>query len=62
MRSTRWVCGLILAGAAVPLSNFLFERARADAGGQPPPAKLTRSRFQNYPSACPVIPYSALQG
>jgi len=43
MRSTRWVCGLILAGlAAVPLSNFLFERARADAGGQPPPVKLTK--------------------
>ena len=43
MRSTRWVCGLILAGlAAVPLSNFLFEKARADAGGQTPPVKLTK--------------------
>src|ERR1019366_8670257 len=43
MRSTRWACGLVLAGlAAVPLSNFLFEAARADAGGQTAPVKLTK--------------------
>jgi hypothetical protein len=34
---------LALAGlAAVPLSNFLFEAARADAGGQAAPVKLTK--------------------
>ena len=43
MRSTRWVLGLLFAGLiVVPAGNFLFETARADAGGQPPPVKLTK--------------------
>jgi len=43
MRSTRLACGLLLAGlATVPLSSFLFEAARADAGGQTAPVKLTK--------------------
>src|SRR5580698_10202743 len=43
MRSKRWLFGLLLAGlAGVPAANFLFDAARADAGGQTPPVKLTK--------------------
>ncbi|HUE04656.1 MAG TPA: hypothetical protein VMR62_34210, partial [Bryobacteraceae bacterium] len=43
MRSTRWITGLLFAGlAGIPAANFLLEMARADAGGQTPPVKLTK--------------------
>jgi hypothetical protein len=43
MQSKRWLFGLLLAGlAGVPAGNFLFDAARADAGGQTPPVKLTK--------------------
>jgi hypothetical protein len=43
MRSTRWLFGLLFAGlVGVPAGTFLFESARADAGGQTPPVKLTK--------------------
>jgi len=43
MRSNRWQLGLLFAGlAAIPAANFLLETARADAGGQTPPVKLTK--------------------
>ena len=43
MRSTRWLFGMLLAGlVVVPAGTFLFQSARADAGGQAPPVKLTK--------------------
>jgi hypothetical protein len=43
MRSTRWLPGLLFAGlAGITAANFLLEMARADAGGQPAPVKLTK--------------------
>jgi hypothetical protein len=43
MRSTRWLFGLLFAGlVGVPAASFLFDMARADAGGQTAPVKLTK--------------------
>ncbi len=43
MRSRRWLFGLLFAGlVGVPAASILFDNARADAGGQAAPVKLTK--------------------